>query len=421
MKEFISKYKEQYHVGVNFFSVFLLITFIPDFLGLPSSAIMLPFWLFKIILAVAVITSFHKRIYTLSLGELLFVLLALIYAINLAIDIFLEVDNRGFGNVMDLLSFIVTVIVAMSFRYDPLFASDKSYYFFTFSLAAGLLAAFFLARPSPPPLIGRFDANSTVNTINYGQMGCAMCLTAVYGFFEKRFNYSKIIFILCFILGILSIMKAGSRAPIVVLTVVGLFYAFARLGFFKAFFLSVILGLVVYSSLDTIEKIGQSFDSGLANRVVSAVKDKETSGRDAIYANALEHIKEHPVFGSFYLLKEGKGDGGYPHNFILEVFLTTGLVGGIPFLIIVFIAIKKSYVYMQKKHDSSWLIMMYLQILVFGMFSTALYSSQDYWSLCLFVLSLTPVKSLSVRKRLKLYQRLRRISSQQATIETSNR
>ena len=61
------------------------------------------------------------------------------------------------------------------------------------TLAAGLfLALFFAVESDTVGHEGRFGANSSINTINYGQMGCSLFLLARYGMVKKRFKYSRI-------------------------------------------------------------------------------------------------------------------------------------------------------------------------------------------------------------------------------------
>lgn len=397
--KFFNSYKERYHLSVNFYSFFLLVTFIPDILGITPEVVVYPFWALKAALAFWVILKYRKKIYHLDFGEQLFLFVAFVYLANMVIDIFMQNYPIGMGSVRDLVGFCLSILIAFSFRSDSAFYSNKGFVVFVGTLSVGLIIAFFMARESPAPLVNRFDANSTVNTINYGQMGCALCLMAVFGFFKKRFKWSYPLFVALFCLGALSIMKAGSRSPIVVLMLVSVLYTFSRQGFLKGLAISFFLVFMVWLSLDLLVEVGESIDSGLAERVISAVEKKETSGRDEIYANTWNIITKSPLFGDFYLIPSGMAKGYYPHNFFLEAFMTTGLLGGIPFVIMVVISLIKSYRLLKTEHDSSWLVLLFLQLLVYGMFSSALYTSQDFWALCLFILSISPLEGAMIKNR----------------------
>ena len=385
---FYTTYKEKFHFSLNFYSIFLLVTFIPDILGISPSLITNGLWALRSIMAFWIVFEYGKKIYHLSSLEKLFVFVAFVYFINMLIDIFLEHTPIGMGNPRDLLGFFLSILVALAFRYDPAFFSNRSFYFFLFTLFAGLLFAFFFATVSPPPFVGRYDANSTVNTINYGQMGCALSLVSIYGFMNKPFNYSKIIYPLLFILGVVSIMKAGSRSPIVVLVFVMIFYFFAKSGFVKGLILIGTSSMVLYLSAGFLIEISEALGSGIVTRIISAVETGETSGRDEIYKNAIGLFLDSPIFGDFYLISSGVAKGYYPHNFIIEAFMTTGIIGGVPFVIMIILTLKKSFRLLKDRHMSGWVILLLLQTIIYGMFSSSLYSSQDFWALSFFILSI---------------------------------
>ena len=387
---FYKIYKEKYHFSLNFYSIFLLVTFIPDILGLPASVITYGLWAIRSIAAFWIIIKYKKEIFQLSFVEQLYVFVALIYFINMSIDIFWQIRPMGMGNPRDLVGFFLSILVAFAFRYDVTIFSNRSFNFFLLTLFLGLLLAFFLAKVSPPPLIGRYDANSTVNTINYGQMGCALCLVSIFGFVKKSFKFSYLIYPLLFVLGIVSIMKAGSRSPIVVLAFVSIFYFFAKSGFVKGLILFGVSTMILYFSVGFLIELSEAVGSGIVTRIVSAVETGETSGRDAIYANAIGHFLDSPIFGNFYLIPSGEAMGFYPHNFLIEAFMTTGVVGGIPFVALILICLYKSFVILKVKHDSGWIVLLFLQTLIFGMFSSSLYSSQDFWALSFFIISMPP-------------------------------
>lgn len=388
--QFYNLYKRKYHFSLNFYSLFLLVTFIPDIIGLPPSMITYGFWTLKAVAAFWLIARYRKKIYDLSWEEKLFLFVAAVYFLNIFIDVFWQNYPLGIGSPIDLIGFFLSILIALSFRYDSAFGSNSSYYFFLVTLSFGLVIAFFLAKEAPLPLIDRFDANSTVNTINYGQMGCALSIVALYGFLNRPFKYSKIVYPILFLLGVVSIMKAGSRSPVIVLLAVSVFYFFAKSGLVKGLLVVGCSAVALYFSVGFLIELSEAVGSGIVSRLLSAVESGETSGRDIIYANAIGHFKDSPVFGDFYLISSGVGKGGYPHNFFLEAFMTTGLIGGIPFLVMVLLALRKSFGLLRHRHKSGWIILLFIQMIVYGMFSSSLYSSQDFWALCFFILSLEP-------------------------------
>ena len=148
-------YKERYHFSLNFYSIFLLVTFIPDIIGLPPSIINYGLWGIKSITATWLVVLYYKKWHILNWGEQLFIFVASVYFINIFIDIFWQHHPIGIGNPIDLIGFFLSILIALSFRYDKAFVSNNSYFFFLYSLAIGLIIAFFLAKVSPFPLVHR--------------------------------------------------------------------------------------------------------------------------------------------------------------------------------------------------------------------------------------------------------------------------
>lgn len=408
----IHRYKEKFHFSVNFFSIFLLVTFLPDIFPIDSSLVKNLFWGIKVILASWVIYRNRTAFLYLRPLETSFLIVSCIYLLNLLVDVFLDPLPflRTEQGKLDFYGFFLGIIIALSFRYDPGFHSEKSFLFFWGSLTIGLIAAYFLAVENHilDPSNVRYDANSTVNSINYGIAGCTLSLVSLFGIVKNKRRALKVVFFLTFIVGLMSIAKAGSRSPIVVLVVMCSFYFVARLGFIKGLFIILAsVGLTILS-LEVIIQLLESMGSSLGIRLSRMIVEGETSGRTLIYKNVLGIIEGAPFFGSSYVLPSGVGAGSYPHNFILEVFMTTGLVGGIPFTVLLVISIFKCYKLLKIQHPSSWIVLIYLQVVGYGMFSTSLYSSQDFWSLLFFVLSITILSKSTTPKPRRLSASARR-------------
>ncbi|MEO6221494.1 MAG: O-antigen ligase family protein [Ginsengibacter sp.] len=381
---------------MNFYSLFLLVTFIPDFLNIDNTLIKNGYWVCKILLAWWVLFKEQRTAFHFNGEQKFFLFVCFIYALNIYIDVFLaplpKVLSHTTGS-MDFIIFCVGILLTLTFRYDGTFDSDRSFRFFWISLSIALILAFHFARLTPRLLLFdesslRYDANSTVNTINYGQAGCALCLISIYGFIFQKKRFLKFLCFATMLLGFLSIAKAGSRSPVVVFACVVIFYFIARLGKFKGILVFSMAALLVFLFLNQILELLKLMGSNIGDRLVNIVAEQDTSGRDAIWSNVVDIIKNSPVFGAYYLVPSGIGVGMYPHNFYLEAFMTTGVIGGIPFMILVFITVAKSYKLLKIEHQTSWIVLLYLQILVFGFFSTSLYSSQDCWILMFFILTI---------------------------------
>lgn len=392
----INEYKERYQFSLNFYSVFLLVTFIPDIINIDNTLVKNLIWVVRIAFACWVIFKEQDTAFYFTAIQRLYLLVCFIYALNIFVDVYFDpipsVLSRTDG-FMDLVGFGIDLLLALSFRYDRTFDSEKSLKFFWITLALGLLIAFHFVRLTPRLLLfdedtTRYDANSTVNTIMYGQFGCALCLVSLYLFVISKKLAFKFITIVTLIIGFLSIAKAGSRSPVVVFALVIAFYLAARLGKLKALAIFLVFAALVFLFLNPIIGVLHSFGSNIADRLTNIVVEHDTSGRQEIWENVWGIIKKSPVFGAYYLVPSGVGSGMYPHNFYLEAFMTMGLIGGIPFMILIFFTMGKVYKLIKIEHHTTWILLLYLQILVFGFFSTGLYSSQELWILMFYVLTI---------------------------------
>lgn len=381
---------------MNFYSLFLLVTYIPDIVGIDSLLIRNLFWLLRLMLACWILFHEQQKAFHFNAVQKLYLVVCLIYIVNIFIDVYLDPNDFVMGRTdgkMDLLGFILNIILALTFRYDETFDSKNSFNFFWISLAIGLVLAFHFARLTPRFLLfdedtTRYDANSTVNTIGYGQCGCAMCLVAVYGILtHKKLTY-KLIFLGILALGFMSIIKAGSRSPVVVFILVIAFYLISRLGKIKGFILFASFITLFILFINPIQDLLHAMGSNIGDRLTDMVVNRDTSGREDIWKNVIGIIAKSPIFGAYYIVPSGEGGGMYPHNFYLEVFMATGFFGGVPFLILIFYTISKTYNLLRLQHSSTWILLLYLQTIIFGFFSTGLYSSQECWILIFLILTI---------------------------------
>lgn len=398
----LKTYKEKYHFSLNFYSIFLLITFIPDIIGINPMIIRLGFWGLKVVLAAWIIIKSKRILFDFSRWETLIIIVYVIYGINIFVDVFVNPLPviKGTAGIMDFLGFWVIIVLLLSFRYDPAYETEKSFWFFVITLSIGLILAYFLAIENHllDTTNVRYDANSTVNAIGYGQMGCTLSLVSIFGIISYKKAWLRVLFLVTFIIGMLSIAKAGSRSPVVVLIVVMGFYFMARLGSMNTIIILCVVAGLVFIFLNPILDLLTSMGSNLAVRLVSMVENNESSGREEIWKNVMNIIGNSPVFGAFYIVPSGPGRGMYPHNFFLEIFMGTGVLGGLPFMILIFVSVTKCFKLIQNNHSSAWLIMLYLQMIVFGMFSTSLYSSQEFWILIFYVMSIKIYEKKKTRR-----------------------
>ena len=98
-----------------------------------------------------------------------------------------------------------------------------------------------------------------------------------------------------------------------------------------------IISVIVYISLPLIINGLETVSPLLAERIESTLVEGDTSGRmdeDGCFALSMLQFQESPIFGSYFRIvsRNPIWQGMYPHNIILELLITFGITGLIPFI-----------------------------------------------------------------------------------------
>lgn len=194
---------------------------------------------------------------------------------------------------------------------------------------------------------------------------------------------NEIIFYLCSTVFVFGLFLTIKRGPIISFMVVcGLvFYIKYRKKSLLLLLLVLLLGGVFGGFV-----IGfmEESASGLVDRFTT-ITEGGGSGRfgsdDSVYGTALGQIKESPVFGSYFrLLKSTYTDrGAYPHNIILELLMTGGLLLSIPFFIVIWKALRNGIRLLKHGGDQSLSTLCYTYILMTLMTSSSLLFKTEFW------------------------------------------
>lgn len=92
--------------------------------------------------------------------------------------------------------------------------------------------------------------------------------------------------------------------------------------------------------------------------------------------DAINQFFDHPVTGSALV---ELNSGQYPHNWIIEAFMTTGILGGFIFLIILSTGLVFACRLVRGPAAVRWLGLLYVQYLMGGMFSGGFYFDYTFW------------------------------------------
>lgn len=227
---------------------------------------------------------------------------------------------------------------------------------------------------------GRDVGDLDIGVLLYGQYGATMCILSMYQFFTTRRVLTKLLYSIGYLVGFLAIFISASRSPLLALFLVTIVFVLTRTGKTKALFFISFLGLLIYFFfIDILSFIGTYINSNFLDRIIYALEGVST-GRQSLFQTAFMEFVDAPFLGSAFLIQTGNAVGIYPHNLIIEAFMALGFIGGILFLIIILKNIKKVFIILNAKSDKYvWIGLLYLQFLIFGMFSGSLYTSDFFW------------------------------------------
>jgi O-antigen ligase len=126
--------------------------------------------------------------------------------------------------------------------------------------------------------------------------------------------------------------------------------------------------------------LGHMFGSNIIERFTDIGSDISEGNDEAIrlqmWRSGLEQFFDNPIFGNSL---EADKFMMYPHNIIIEVLLSTGIVGLIPFSIIIINGFKRVIFIYKNDPRNAWIAVIFIQSFIQCMFSGAIYTSSWIW------------------------------------------
>lgn len=227
--------------------------------------------------------------------------------------------------------------------------------------------------------IGRLHLES-LNPIYAGHAGLSLLLLSVWSIMFNKHKMSLnqwIIRLIPVLLGIYVMVAAASRGPIVALFCVICFY-FLSVNFRKSSRLlafAVIICVLGYVFATLLEESGQF---QMLSRIENTFSgdDAAVTGRQVAISGAFLQFLSSPIVGSAL---EEKITGFYPHNVVLESFMATGIIGGLPFITLITIGFFSAYRLFKCRSDNAWVALIFIQYMIAAQFSGAIYNSNVMW------------------------------------------
>lgn len=177
------------------------------------------------------------------------------------------------------------------------------------------------------------------NANQTGMKTALALLLLIYGFINRENSFKKKTFYLILTIPILYLLiESGSRGALFSL-LIGIFIV-VLLGKMQAI---KKIGLVLLSTIFSIGLFSFIYtnDVDFRNRIENSIEKGDTSGRTKLWEAAYRIVEDNVIFGVGYpgmmpAMKIYSGINQQPHNLFLELWLTSGIVGLIFFMIFLY-------------------------------------------------------------------------------------
>lgn len=248
--------------------------------------------------------------------------------------------------------------------------------FLTASLGTGLIQTEY----GPGYDTGRLQLQS-LNAISVGHLGLSLLILSIWPLingWNGSWGYRRIISIGAGLLGLYLLVAAASRGPLVTLILVLFFYFMAQdfKRYWRVLTVVALLFVLMIQAGSYLEEVGTYRAFSRAEGAFSG-QDEAVSERQIAYKGAVNQFIQSPIIGDSLEEKETRL---YPHNVVLESFMATGLIGGLPFVILILYGIYISFRNLKMKSEHGWIALLFIQYLIAAQFSGALYASSILWT-----------------------------------------
>lgn len=182
----------------------------------------------------------------------------------------------------------------------------------------------------------------------------------------SQYKRHKYIEITSSILGIILLFLGASRAPLIICAVCVLIFLWTK-SKKQLFFYLVLISTIIL----LIKPFFKILDLSLINRLANS-----ENNRIEHWKSAIDGFINNPIFGNqifdTYLFQ-------YPHNIILESFMSLGFFGGILILIIIINSLRTYNFF--RRNNFFEIYYLYAQFLIFAMISGSIFFSVEFWIL----------------------------------------
>lgn len=250
--------------------------------------------------------------------------------------------------------------------------------------------------------LGRLSTE-VLNPISVGHLGASLCLLTLAAPAPRASigwpgrSLRALVRLLLFALGLVIVIAAASRGPMLSMLVGALAFNVVRADrrYVRGMLLRglPLLAVVLMVGAGSALLIQEATDLRPVDRVTGII-DESNAERRRLAGTAMQQFAERPLTGDAMVDRQKRD---YPHNVLLEGGMALGIVGLIVVAAIVGSALSAAVRILGSRREAAWLALIAIQYVVAAFFSGSLFLSDSFWVLSVAAVAVaTPRKSTTV-------------------------
>lgn len=345
-----------------------------------SRLVTVPYRAFALLVCLVTIFLNYKSKFKLNVVVKVLLVYWLLLLIRFFYDMYFRADVYVFNDKK-----LQTLLYMIPMTFIPMYSVMKSYKVIDFKklltwiyvlFSITIVFSYFSNELFQENVFQRIDANMALNTISTGHLGLSSIILSIYLLLNrKQILFKKLLIIFILILGMIIMLRAGSRGPILSLLAVMSIWilALSNRKILNASIL-IILSLLVYFFIDYIFQFIEYISPVLEARL-NRGQEEQIAGRNSLYIYAWETFLQNPFIGKNFAIYWGDGTMIYSHNFILDSFMQLGILGGLMIIFIIWKTIIKIIDLIKVKSFYFWIGLILVQEIMAIMVSGSFYYS----------------------------------------------
>lgn len=221
------------------------------------------------------------------------------------------------------------------------------------------------------------ESSEGLSSIGTGHLGLTAIILAVCNLISgtKKERFVRIALILVAILGVIVMLRSGSRGPLLAFLGAGAMLGISRTKRPFIWAPVIIIFILFHNQIFDLFINGISYIApNLSSRFLhKAELGGQFDTRMFYYSSAIEAFLENPMIGKQFAIYLPGQEMIYSHNLFLDSIMQLGIIGGVLILSIIVATIALVYKLIRRGSSMVWICLLFIQELLYLMLSSSLY------------------------------------------------